>query len=209
MKTIGLIGFGDLGQQIEHLIKSVFNNVEVVYFDDKAFNVRLQHSYPFTHFLNSEFKDIEFYVGLGYKYPDLKMSIMKDLIKNGRKIGTYIHPTAFVDKTSMIDVGTIIYPNVTIDKNVQIGKGNIINLAAIIAHDSIISDCCFIAPGVSISGFVNIGRFVFIGTGTSIADHITINDHATIGIGSVITKKVERGQFVIGNPQKIVRSLKL
>ena len=207
MKKIGIIGYGELGKQFEHHIKNSFKNVMFYYFDDIATLYGVTNAYPFNSFVNNEFKDIEFLLGLGYKHLKKKRELIKILDHHNLKLFTYIHPTAYVDNTAIIMDGCMIYPNVTIDRNVRIGRSCLINLSVTIAHDTTLQECCFLAPSVSLSGFVTLGNNVFIGTGACVSNGIYIQDSAIIGIGSVITKNVEKDNNIIGNPQKIVKNI--
>jgi acetyltransferase EpsM len=207
MRIIGLIGYGNLGLQIESLVLSTSSNYKFIYFDDIAHKQKIKNAFPFNRFLDDQFGDVHFIVALGYKHLERKKTIIENLILNKRNLFTYINPGAIINKSAIIDVGTIIYPNVTIDKNVSIGKGCLLHLSVTISHDTFIDDCCFLAPSVTLSGFVSIGKMVFIGTGVCVANNIIIQDSAIIGIGSVITKNVEQKQCVIGNPQKIVKKI--
>jgi sugar O-acyltransferase (sialic acid O-acetyltransferase NeuD family) len=209
MKKIGLIGYGELGRQFEHLISGLSDNISFVYFDDQAKKIEAKNSHPFNNFLNDEFKDFEFLIGLGYKHLKKKKEIIDILIGKKRKLFTFIHPTAIIDNTAKIEEGTFIYPNVTVDKNVRIGKGCLLNLSVTISHDSVIEECCYLSPSVTLSGFVVIGGMVFLGTGVNVANNIKINSSAIVGIGSVITKNIEPNQIVIGNPQRIIKKIRL
>jgi len=208
MKKIGLIGYGELGRQFEHLIGST-SDVSFIYFDDIAEHSGIRNSYPFNSFTEDKFKNCEFLIALGYKHLSEKKAIIDILVDKGRRLYTFIHPSAIIDSTSKIENGVVIYPNVTIDKNVCIGKGCLLNLSVTVSHDSVIGDCCYISPSVTLSGFVSIGEMVFLGTGVVVANNIKINSSSIIGIGSVITKNIETGQTVMGNPQKTITNLKL
>jgi sugar O-acyltransferase (sialic acid O-acetyltransferase NeuD family) len=209
MEKIGLIGYGELGQQFEHMIQQSYINVQFYYFDDIALNNVIKKAFSFDSYLDNQFSDLEFLVGLGYKNLEKKKEIIDSLIKNKRNLYTFIHPTAFIDTTAKIDKGTVIYPHVVIDKDVNIGIGCVLNLSVTIAHNCKIGDCSFLAPSVTLSGFVKIGSLVFIGTGACVTNKITIENNAIVGIGSVITKNIEKNQSVIGNPQKVVKEITL
>lgn len=209
MKKIGLIGYGELGRQFEHLISGLPYDISIIYFDDNAKKSGVKNSHSFDSFLKDEFKEFEFLIGLGYKHLKKKKEIIDTLSYRGRKLFTFIHPTAIIDITAKIDEGTIIYPNVTIDKNVRVGKGCLLNLSVTISHDSVLEDCCYLSPSVTLSGFVNIGEMVFLGTGVSVANNVIINSSAIVGIGSVITKNIEQNHIVIGNPQRTIKKINL
>lgn len=209
MKKIGLIGYGELGLQIEHMLNDSGADLDFVYFDDNAVTKGIGNSHPFNSFLDSEFQSLEFLIGLGYKHLLRKKQIIDALTGNQRKLLTFIHPTSIIDPTAEIGEGSVIYPNVTIDKNVRIGKGCLLNLSVTIAHNSVLNDCCYLSPSVTLSGFVSVGSCVFIGTSACVANNLTIEDSVIVGIGSVITKSVGRDQFVIGNPQRIVNKIQI
>lgn len=47
---------------------------------------------------------------------------------------------------------------------------------------------------------ISIGSDVWIGTNTVILDGVSIGNHAIIGAGSIVTKNVDEGAIVVGNP---------
>lgn len=49
---------------------------------------------------------------------------------------------------------------------------------------------------------VTIGRNVWIGGGAIVLPGVTIGDGAVVGAGSVVTRDVEPGQIVVGNPAR-------
>lgn len=209
MKNIGIIGYGVLGKQLENFISQIEKSCCFYYFDDNAFQTGINNSRPFNSFLDLEYENFYFLVGLGYKHLQLKSEIIDSLLINKRKLQTFIHPTAIIDRSVIIEDGTVIYPNVTIDKNVHIGNGCIVNLSCTIAHDTILDSCCFLGPSVTISGFVEVGKMVFVGTGSCIANGISIKRNSIIGIGTVVTKDISEYENVIGNPQKKVNKINL
>lgn len=204
---IGIIGYGELGKQVEHMIKLINPNKKIAYFDDN-FNNNI-NCYKFLDYSKSEFMDYKFIVCLGYKHLKMKNEIINELMSLKRTLISVIHPNTYIDPSSNIGLGNILYPGVIVDKNVKIGHGNVLNLSSIISHDTTIANTCFIAPGTTVSGCVNIGSCTFIGAGSTISNSISIGDDCIIGIGSVITKNINNHSKVIGNPQKNVDTLEL
>jgi acetyltransferase-like isoleucine patch superfamily enzyme len=49
---------------------------------------------------------------------------------------------------------------------------------------------------------IRIGRHVLVGTGAMILKGVTIGDGAVVAAGSVVTRDVEAGAIVAGNPAK-------
>jgi len=81
-----------------------------------------------------------------------------------------------------------------------------INSFVHIAHNVKIGPRTLIAAGAIICGSVSIGKDVWIGPGTSIIDHVSIGDRAHVGIGSVVTRSLESGTKVLGNPARKIPS---
>jgi maltose O-acetyltransferase len=55
---------------------------------------------------------------------------------------------------------------------------------------------------------VSIGSNVWIGGGSIILPGVTIGDGTTIGAGSVVTKSIPSNVLAVGNPCRIIRTLK-
>ncbi len=75
----------------------------------------------------------------------------------------YIHPSAFVDKSSIIGKGTRIWINVQIRENVKIGHSCILSKDVYIDHSVKIGNGCKIQNGVSVYNGVEIEDDVFVG----------------------------------------------
>lgn len=200
--TIGIIGYGELGKQFENLIKLEFPNYNFIYFDDCAFNNNLKNSYKFSDYLNVKFVKVIFLVALGYRHLDLKYKIINELACNKKKLLSFIHKTAIIDPSVIIEEGTVIYPNVVLDKNVYINKGCVLNLSVTVAHDTTIGQACFLAPSVTVSGFSKIGNKCFIGTNATIIDNISIVDDVFLGAASLVIKNITENGKYYGAPIK-------
>jgi maltose O-acetyltransferase len=106
--------------------------------------------------------------------------------------------------------------------NIRLGRGVFLNFNCVILDvvEVTIGDGTQIGPAVQIycadhprdvsqrrEGFefgrpVRIGRDVWVGGGAIIFPGVTIGDEAIIGAGSVVTRDVERGVTVAGNPAR-------
>ncbi len=210
-RKIGIIGYGVIGQQIEHFVleQAINDKVEFFYYDDIFHAKGKKNSYPFAAFDNNKFADFDFYIGLGYHHMGLRNEIYEQLKKNQFSSPSIIHETSYIHPTAEIANGVIIYPLCNIGISVKIADGVLINNSSVISHDSSIDKGTFISPGVVISGRVSVGQCCFIGTGTMIANEIKIGNNVQIGIGTVVTANIEDNLSVIGNPMKIVKSLKI
>jgi len=205
-RKIGLIGYGELGRQIELLLFAKFGpGLMISHFDDVKFKQKETNSYSFESYKDEKFKDIEFYVCLGYKQLTKKLEIINELNELKRKLPVFIHHSSYVSESASVLEGTIIYPMCNIDKNVTIGKGTLINNSVTLSHDNVIGDCCYISPGVITSGNVHIGFNTFVGASATFSNGVTIGDRCIIGIGSSVTRDIDSEKSAIGNPIKILK----
>ncbi len=94
-------------------------------------------------------------------------------------LGTVVHQKAIVGK------GTVIMQNVVIGGSF----GKTIELEDRTVSAPIIGDHVFIAPGAAIIGPVQIA------------------DYAVIGVNAVVTKDVQFGEVVAGNPGTVIRTM--
>lgn len=105
-----------------------------------------------------------------------------------------------------IGEGSIFCSFTHITSNAKIGKFFHCNIYSYVAHDVVIGDYVTLAPGVKINGHVKIEDHAYIGTGVVIRDGtekpIVIGRGAVVGMGAVVTKSVEPGAVVLGNPAR-------
>lgn len=114
----------------------------------------------------------------------------------------------------------VIGAHVDIQYNVEIGDDVRLLNQVQITGNSKIGDGTFIGPGVQTANDpflfkfapedyqdrgqigVTIGKFVQIGVGAIILPGVTIEDYAKIAAGSLVTRDVEAGSFMIGSPAR-------
>jgi sugar O-acyltransferase (sialic acid O-acetyltransferase NeuD family) len=106
-----------------------------------------------------------------------------------------------------IGEGAILCPFVTLTSNVHIGRQFHANIYSYVAHDCVVGDFVTFAPGVQCNGNVLIEDHAYIGTGAILrqgkpGEPLVIGRGAVVGMGAVVTKNVEPGATVVGNPAK-------
>ncbi len=209
MKTLGIIGSGDLGQQIAHFAIHDKHYDQVIFIDDFA-KENYINGFEIIGTTNNikklfnENKFDELIIGIGYKHLHVRKKLF-DEFYGTIPFGKIIHSTTWVDKTAKINDGCVIYPCCVIDANVTIGFNSIINISSVIAHDSKIDKHCFLSPRVAIAGFTKINECCIIGINSTIIDNISIQSNTQIGGGSVVIKNIEKGGLYVGNPVRFIR----
>jgi len=205
-KKIGIIGYGTLGQHIENFLIEEFSKefLEIYYFDDNFYKTGNKNVFRFIDYYDTKFKELDFYIGLGYNNLLMRKEICEQLINNKFKIPSFIHKTAYINSTAKIADGVIIYPLCNIDHLASIDTGVVLNNSSIISHNSFVGSCTYLAPAVVLSGNVSVGKLCFIGTGSVVANKVKIGNNVVVGIGSNITKDIKPNVAVIGNPFRII-----
>ena len=89
----------------------------------------------------------------------------------------------------------------------RIGRQFQCNIYSYVAHDCRIGDYVTFAPRVSCNGNVVIDDYAYVGTGAVLKQGtedkpLRIGKGAIVGMGAVVTKDVEAGAVVVGNPAK-------
>jgi sugar O-acyltransferase (sialic acid O-acetyltransferase NeuD family) len=114
------------------------------------------------------------------------------------------HPAAVVSLSAAVGDGSFLAAGAIVGPYATVGEHSIINHRAVVDHDCVVGDFCHIAPHVSLGGGVKIGHGVLVGAGAVILPGLSVGDAAIIGAGSVVTKNVESGVIVAGNPARII-----
>jgi sugar O-acyltransferase (sialic acid O-acetyltransferase NeuD family) len=121
---------------------------------------------------------------------------------------SYIHPTSISYDQSIINWREIfIAPYCVFTTNISIGVQAQINIQTIIGHDVRIGDFFTTSPGVFIGGNVTIGNNVHIGAHALLREKISICDDVLIGMGSVVTKDINKSGVYFGNPARRIKDV--
>lgn len=131
-----------------------------------------------------------------------RRGIVERLVGEGRRLATFVHPSAVVAPSAVLEPGCVVFPLVVIGARTRIGRGTIVNRGALIGHHSSIGAFGFVGPGANIAGKVTIGGGVHVGIGAIVRDGLTVGQGATVGAGAVAVGDVAAGTTVIGMPAR-------
>jgi UDP-3-O-[3-hydroxymyristoyl] glucosamine N-acyltransferase len=71
-----------------------------------------------------------------------------------------------------------------------------------VGHDACIGKNVEVTAGVVVGGVCEVGDDAFVGVGAVLRNRIAIGEGATVGMGAVVTKGVDDGATVVGNPAR-------
>jgi acyl-[acyl carrier protein]--UDP-N-acetylglucosamine O-acyltransferase len=104
--------------------------------------------------------------------------------------------------------GVWINGYVTVDKGTKgptvIGKNTVLLAKSHVGHDAVIGADCVLTTGCIIGGHATLGDGVKVGLGAVILPWRKVGDGATVGAGAVVTKDVQAGMTVVGNPARVL-----
>lgn len=112
----------------------------------------------------------------------------------------------FLDSNE-IGPGSIFCSFSHLTSNARIGSHFHANIYSYVAHDCVVGNFVTLAPGAKINGNVVLEDGAYIGTGAIIkqgapGNPIIVGKGATVGMGAVVTRSVDAGVTVFGNPAK-------
>lgn len=215
MRLYGVYGASGFGREVMPLLRWQLNSQqdsEFVFVDDGGGPdlVNGHRCMPFDAFLAEQAEERAITIAIA------NSSVRSKLAKKCTDLNIQIIDVAASNSVIMDDVsiseGSIICPFVTITSNVKIGRHFHANIYSYIAHDCIVGDFVTLAPGVMCNGNVRIEDGAYIGAGAILRQGtpdkpLVIGAGSTVGMGAVVTRDVQPGSTVVGNPAKpLIRS---
>lgn len=116
------------------------------------------------------------------------------------------HGDLYIGDNTGVGIGSIVIGPVAIGANCRTGQYVFISGENRI-HSGTESGVVESSSGVSVKP-VKIGNGVWIGSNVVILPGVTIGDACIIGAGSVVTKDIPSGSVAVGNPARVLKSVK-
>ncbi|WP_226595713.1 acetyltransferase [Marinobacter nauticus] len=120
----------------------------------------------------------------------------------GANLVSIVHPSAIVSRHASIGSGTVVFANAVVNSFALVGAGVILNTGAVVEHDCVVGDFAHVSPNAALAGGVTLGQEVWVGACASIKQLTSIGRGSIVGMGAVVTKEVEPGLTVMGNPAR-------
>ena len=116
-----------------------------------------------------------------------------------------VDPSAIVASSSTVMHGAYLNAAVVVGSHTVIGCHSNLNRSASIGHDNVLNFAVSIGPGAVLAGGITVEAIASIGAGATLLPGIRIGRRAVVGAGAVVTRDVEPGAIVVGNPARVLR----
>lgn len=181
------------------------DDFEVVFIDDDPQQGEIHGCRVLTYDEALEIKNLR--INVAFADPALRRRKVERCEQDGLRFFSSIAPTVIIGKGVEIGEGAIFSHYSMVTADAKIGRHFHCNIYSYVAHDCIVGDYVTFAPRVSLNGRIKVEDRVYIGSDATFLPgkpdkFLTIGEGAVVGAGAVVTKDVEPGAVVVGNPGK-------
>ena len=206
-KNYIIYGDTSFAEEIFNIISIEGEDHVIAFTNDRTFisrnNINNLSVIPFDE-LNDIIKEpFEILLAYGYtKMNSLREKVYEECKTAGMKVGTYVSNKALC-YSEKIGEGSIVWPNVYIGPGVSIGCCNIIQASCTFAHDNIIGDFNYFAPGVVLGGRVSVANNCFLGINCTVKSDVHLLNGTLLGCGCNMIHDSDIGRCYYGNPARM------
>lgn len=125
------------------------------------------------------------------------------MMEQGFRALTVIHPTAFISPSARIGSGVFVGPGAIVHACARIGDNVVVNTGSTVDHDGILGAHVFVSPGVTLAGHVMVGDGAYIGPGATVGSCVQIGSDAVVGGGACVLSDVAPSTKVFGVPARL------
>lgn len=210
MKLCGVYGSSGFGREVMPLLRKQLSgqrDTELVFVDDGDGRdlINGHRCLSFDSFV-AERKD-ECAIVIAIANSQVRSKLATKCFEANIRVVDVVADNAIIMDDVDISEGSIICPFVTITSNVKVGRHFHANIYSYVAHDCIVGDFVTLAPGVMCNGNVHIEDGAYIGAGAILRQGtpdkpLVVGAGSTVGMGAVVTRDVQAGSTVVGNPAK-------
>ena len=206
MKNLIIIGAGGMGRVMYDMARESYGYGDI--FEIKGFiddNINALDNFENYPPMIGTIKDYEiqpddiFICSIGGAF---RRECMERIINKGGEFISLIHKTARIGTNVKLGKAIMVGAFTTIAADAVVGDYNFIQSYNIIGHDVVIGDWNRIDSHVMFIGGVKVGNNNMIHTSAVLNHGVEVEDNAHIGACSFVTRKVESGTTVFGNPAR-------
>ncbi len=120
------------------------------------------------------------------------------------RLVSLIDPSAFVSRTAEVGPGCVIYPGCFVGLRASLGERVFVLANSTINHDDRLAKRVVVCSGVTLAGGVKVDEGCYLGQACTVRQNLRIGRGSLIGMGAVVTKDVEPGTVMAGNPARVL-----
>jgi sugar O-acyltransferase (sialic acid O-acetyltransferase NeuD family) len=125
-----------------------------------------------------------------------------ELAALGHRPRVLVHPSAVVAPETALGEGSIVLGGAYVSSSVTVGRHGQVHYNATVGHDAVLGDFVSVFPGGNVSGSVRLDDGVTVGSAAVVLQGRHVGEGGFVGAGAVVTRNVERGTVVAGNPAR-------
>jgi len=123
----------------------------------------------------------------------VRIKIFEILEQAGFICPTLVHPTAFVERSAVLEAGVQVCTHAYVGSAARVGFGTLINAGAIVHHDCQLGRVVNLSPGATLAGNVRVEDHAQIGMLATVNVQIAIGKGARLGNGCTVKADVPPG----------------
>lgn len=159
----------------------------------------------FGKFNSQVLQDNQLIISIGFN--DIRKKVVERLAIDVN-FGKAIHPSAIISEFASVGEGSVVMQGAIIQSSAVVGRHCIINTAASVDHDCVVEDFVHISPHATLCGNVFVGEGSQVGAGAVVIPGIRVGKWSLVAAGAVVMRDVPDNVLVMGNPARVVRTLR-
>jgi acetyltransferase EpsM len=116
------------------------------------------------------------------------------------------HPNSVIASSAEVGIGSFIASFVTVQPMARIGRFASLRAGVSIGHHGVVEDHAYVGPNATMCGYSVLGEGATLGPNAVLLERMKVGSYAVVGIGAAVTKNIEPGLIVMGNPARPVRA---
>ena len=213
LKSLVIVGAGGLGREVAWLVADI--NRQKPEWDFKGFvDDGLQgntvEGYPVLGPVEHLYDmSLDIWTVVAIADSRVRMKFVQQIISQGRKLATLVHPSVSMSDYVEIGAGSIICSGTVITTNVTLGQAAIINLGCFIGHDTELQNYVSLMPAANLAGEVRVGEGCYFGLNSCVINRTTIGEWSIIGAGAAVVDNIPAYSLAVGVPAKVIKKVKI
>lgn len=212
LRPLIIVGAGGLGREIAWLVADINRQKpewDFKGFVDEGVQGNTVEGYPVLGPVEHLYDmSLNIWVVVAIADSRVRMKFVQQIISQGRKLATLVHPSVSMSDYVEIGAGSIICSGTVITTNVTLGQAAIINPGCFIGHDTELQNYVSLMPAANLAGEVKVGEGCYFGLNSCVINRTAIGEWSIIGAGAVVVDNIPAYSLAVGVPAKVIKKVK-